>query len=591
MYCVHCGNKLGDGDKFCSACGKRVIAGGETVWSGDVSANETDRLPIQSQDEGQVNTAQFQRATGTSEATAQFPPAQGAGGSTAQFPPATGARETTAKFAPTSEAGNVSAQASTDVQNHPQESLKAQKRSLLPIVAVALAAAALVIAIVALFALPTCSRNEPASISVNQTQQVGSQTSGNSASAGDSAEQVKQKEQALSRFEGWWLVGKQPQKQRVVHVHDSTVKYYSTTGVYQDVTVNLTVNNVVRFDDGMPGPAKKHGPGFFFRMSEDDEPGFFLPDEEPDMLCYCLEDGSDYDEDDECSREEPPEWADDIDIDSAETDQRSSGAASADTMPADAASSGSAPADEPDSNDAVIQHAIDEAVDAGMQVLTGTIRITTIGDRVDEVAPNLANDFANAQDHVLALLLFDEPQDLAARAVGNEDQVETRSGQTSIRLSDDSDWSDYDGLSVIVGAYADDLYFPSDVAGVLYSAGGDVQIIAAGEGGSPAGTSNVSLPDSSTKGYVLADSSTRSYSRSELQGLSNRELYLARNEIYARHGRMFKNADLQEYFNSKSWYRGTINPDEFSDDMLTTVERNNANLILAVERSRNSEYL
>ena len=326
-------------------------------------------------------------------------------------------------------------------------------------------------------------------------------------------------------------------------------------------------------------------------MSEDDEPGFFLPDEEPDMLCYCLEDGSDYDEDDECVREDPPEWADDIDIDSAETDQRSSGAASADAMPADAASSGSAPADEPDSNDAVIQQAIDEAVDAGMQGLTGTIRITTIGDRVDEVAPNLANDFANAQDHVLALLLFDEPQDLAARAVGNEDQVETRSGQTSIRLSDDSDWSDYDGLSVIVGAYADDLYFPSDVAGVLYSAGGDVQIIAAGEGGSPAGTSNVSLPDSSTKGYVLADSSTRSYSRSELQGLSNRELYLARNEIYARHGRMFKNADLQEYFNSKSWYRGTINPDEFSDDMLTTVERNNANLILAVERSRNSEYL
>ena len=540
----------------------------------NASSNETDRLSVQGQNEGQVNTAQFPPTTEASEAAAQFSTTAGASRGTAQFPSAAGVGEATVQFPSTAGAGGVATQTPANVQNHLQEPLKGQKRAPLPIVALALAALALVIAIVVLFALPTCSRNEPASISVNQTQQVGSQTSGNSASAGDSAEQVKQKEQALSRFEGWWLVGKQPQKQRVVHVHDSTVKYYSTTGVYQDVTINLTVNNVVRFDDGMPGPAKKHGPGFFFRMSEDDEPGFFLPDEEPDMLCYCLEDGSDYDEDDECVREDPPEWADDVDASPDETNQDPSGAA-----PADAASSDSAPAEEPDPNDVAIQHAIDEAVDAGMQVLTGTIRITTIGDRVDEVAPNLANDFANAQDHVLALLLFDEPQDLAARAVGNEDQVETRSGQTSIRLSDDSDWSDYDGLSVIVGAYADDLYFPSDVAGVLYSAGGDVQIIAAGEGGSPAGTSNVSLPDSSTKGYVLADSSTRSYSRSELQGLSNRELYLARNEIYARHGMLFNDSSVQSYFDGCSWYYGYIKENSFKDSYLSDIEKNNVKVL------------
>ena len=70
----------------------------------------------------------------------------------------------------------------------------------------------------------------------------------------------------------------------------------------------------------------------------------------------------------------------------------------------------------------------------------------------------------------------------------------------------------------------------------------------------------------------------------DLYGLSKDQLRLARNEIYARHGRMFNDQTLQAYFNSKSWYRGTIAPSAFKDDaMLTKLERDNIKLIQSFE--------
>ena len=32
---------------------------------------------------------------------------------------------------------------------------------------------------------------------------------------------------------------------------------------------------------------------------------------------------------------------------------------------------------------------------------------------------------------------------------------------------------------------------------------------------------------------------------------------MLKNSIYARHGRIFKDAALREYFSEQSWYRGT----------------------------------
>lgn len=94
--------------------------------------------------------------------------------------------------------------------------------------------------------------------------------------------------------------------------------------------------------------------------------------------------------------------------------------------------------------------------------------------------------------------------------------------------------------------------------------------------------------------YVLADSDSHRYTTDELDGLSNWELYIARNEIYARHGRQFRNDDLARYFSAQSWYEPMYAPDDFDarqDSILSDVERDNAQTILALEQARGSEYI
>lgn len=84
--------------------------------------------------------------------------------------------------------------------------------------------------------------------------------------------------------------------------------------------------------------------------------------------------------------------------------------------------------------------------------------------------------------------------------------------------------------------------------------------------------------------FILPDSSTRVLDKSELAGFSAEQCRLARNEIYAKHGRIFDDAGLQNYFNSRSWYHGTIPADKFSDTMLSDIEIQNRNLIIAYEK-------
>ena len=84
--------------------------------------------------------------------------------------------------------------------------------------------------------------------------------------------------------------------------------------------------------------------------------------------------------------------------------------------------------------------------------------------------------------------------------------------------------------------------------------------------------------------YILPDSNTRYLTREDLAGLSAEECRIARNEIYARHGRRFKDEELQSYFNGKDWYAGTT--DEVTDDMLNAYELANRDLIMAYEEEQ-----
>lgn len=93
--------------------------------------------------------------------------------------------------------------------------------------------------------------------------------------------------------------------------------------------------------------------------------------------------------------------------------------------------------------------------------------------------------------------------------------------------------------------------------------------------------------------YILPNSNTTYLTEADLAGLSDWELYLARNEIFARLGRQFKNADLQNYLGSKSWYHGTYSPEAFDSHgpKLNDYEKKNSELIMSIEKRHNSPYL
>ena len=86
--------------------------------------------------------------------------------------------------------------------------------------------------------------------------------------------------------------------------------------------------------------------------------------------------------------------------------------------------------------------------------------------------------------------------------------------------------------------------------------------------------------------YILEDSDIRYVTEDEVASLSPEEIRLAKNEIYARHGRIFDSEDLQEYFESQSWYYGEIAPEDFDESVLNEYERANIDLLVSYEQVR-----
>lgn len=83
--------------------------------------------------------------------------------------------------------------------------------------------------------------------------------------------------------------------------------------------------------------------------------------------------------------------------------------------------------------------------------------------------------------------------------------------------------------------------------------------------------------------FVFPEDNVFSIDAMGLEGKTAAECKIARNEIYARHGRRFKDEQLQGYFDMCSWYEGTIEPEEFSDDVLNEVEKSNLQTISEYE--------
>lgn len=95
-------------------------------------------------------------------------------------------------------------------------------------------------------------------------------------------------------------------------------------------------------------------------------------------------------------------------------------------------------------------------------------------------------------------------------------------------------------------------------------------------------------PSQVTGDYLLPQSATRYLTEADIAGFTLQELSYARNEIAARHGRKFNSVELREYFGTKSWYSGTIEPDDYTaqvSTLLNEYESYNSNWLYSQEFS------
>lgn len=85
--------------------------------------------------------------------------------------------------------------------------------------------------------------------------------------------------------------------------------------------------------------------------------------------------------------------------------------------------------------------------------------------------------------------------------------------------------------------------------------------------------------------YILPESGTKALTKSDISGMTKERLALARNEIYARHGRRFTTKEYREYFEGRAWYKENPNYN-YSDDSanLNEIEKKNVDLLLKAEQ-------
>lgn len=89
--------------------------------------------------------------------------------------------------------------------------------------------------------------------------------------------------------------------------------------------------------------------------------------------------------------------------------------------------------------------------------------------------------------------------------------------------------------------------------------------------------------------FVFPNSNSVLLSSSDVSSLNNWELIIATNEIYARYGYRFSISELQDHFNSKSWYVNITNPS--NDIVFSDIEDANLKTIVKEKDSRVKDAL
>ena len=96
-----------------------------------------------------------------------------------------------------------------------------------------------------------------------------------------------------------------------------------------------------------------------------------------------------------------------------------------------------------------------------------------------------------------------------------------------------------------------------------------------------------SQSNGSDDSYIFSNSSSSYLSNSDVSALSDNNLTIALNEIYARRGRIFKDSALSSYFNSKSWYTPKYTQAEFDKNVtFNDYEQKNLQLMINEQKKR-----
>ncbi|MBR5127317.1 MAG: YARHG domain-containing protein [Roseburia sp.] len=90
--------------------------------------------------------------------------------------------------------------------------------------------------------------------------------------------------------------------------------------------------------------------------------------------------------------------------------------------------------------------------------------------------------------------------------------------------------------------------------------------------------------------YEIPVSSILPLESYHVMNMTNNQLWIARNEIYARHGRVFQNEYLASYFESCSWYEVKEDKNEVNERELNEVEIANLKLIVEAEEAYAKEH-
>lgn len=243
------------------------------------------------------------------------------------------------------------------------------------------------------------------------------------------------------------------------------------------------------------------------------------------------------------------------------------------------------------------QKAIDNAKAAGKTVLPGTIRIFETDAQMTDFQGIQNPNAGGYECGPYAVFAFDSTAYVTA-GHGDGSPGSSSESASMVLLAQGSDvdaWTSYDGKHVTCALGA--MWWPSDTGLPLGEprALRDVQVLLddgeefSNVSNSQSSETSTSTSSSSAGDYILPDSSTRLYSASELQSYSQYELMLARNEIYARHGRGFNDQEIRQYFQSKSWYQQRYTAEEFDslpNSPLTSIEQQNIKTIYDVEHSK-----